>query len=114
MLPVSLRPPKDQRVNPRSLRSLGIPETPDRKAGSWTGGEREDDWIAAAHVPEPSIAGNERRTPPVAAVTDIDEAATVAAAAAARKGRKPKVIRTVACEDNIKGGPQGVGLRSTK
>ncbi len=35
VLPVGLRPPKFQSVNPPSLRSIGIPKTPDREAVSW-------------------------------------------------------------------------------
>ena len=55
-----------------------------------------DAWIVAAQVPVPSTAATGRRTPPVAVVPGIVEGAIVVAAAAARKGRKPKVVRAVA------------------
>ena len=93
VLPVGLRPPKFQSVNPPSLRSIGIPKTPDREAESWSAEVPGDDWIVAAQVPVPSTAATGRRTPPVAVVPGIVEGAIVVAAAAARKGRKPKVVR---------------------
>ena len=86
---------KFQSVNPPSLRSVGIPETPDRAAVLWIAAVPEDAWIEDDQVPGPSKAATGRRTPPVAAVPGIVEAAIVVAAAA-RKGRKPKVVRAVA------------------
>ncbi len=95
VLPVGRRPPKFQSVNPPSLRSIGIPETPDREAEAWIEVAPEDGWIAVAQVPEPSKAATGRRTPPAAVDPGIVEVA-IAAAVAARKGRKPKVVRAIA------------------
>ena len=47
VLPVGLRPPKFQSVNPPSLRSIGIPKTPDREAESRIAVAPVDDWTAA-------------------------------------------------------------------
>ena len=85
-----------QSFNPPSLRSIGIPKTPDREAETWIEAEPEDDWTEVEQAPEPSIAATGRRTPPVAVVPGIGEDATVEVAGAARKGRKPEVIRAVA------------------
>ena len=95
VLPVGLRPPKFQSVNPPSLRSIGIPETPDREAVTWIVVVPDDVWIVVVQVPGPSTAANRGRTPPAAAVPGKVEAA-IAEAVAARKGRKPKVVRAVA------------------
>ena len=55
-----------------------------------------DVWIEDVQVPVPSIAATRGRTPPEADVAGTAEEAIVVVAAAARKGRKPKVVRTVA------------------
>ena len=55
VLPVGLRPPKFQSVNPPSLRSIGIPKTPDREADSVDCGTLDDAWIARDQVPGPSM-----------------------------------------------------------
>ena len=95
VLPVGLRPPKFQSVNPPSLRSIGIPETPDREAVAWIESFRRMPGLRVAQVPVPSIAATGRRTPPAAVDPGIVEVA-IAVAVAARKGRKPKVVRAVA------------------
>ena len=77
VLPVGLRPPKFQSVNPPSLRSIGIPETPHREAVAWIVVAPVDAWIVVAQVPVPSIAATGRRTPPVAEDPGIAEVATL-------------------------------------
>ncbi len=77
VLPVGLRPPKFQSVNPPSLRSIGIPETPDREAASRIVVAPVDGWIVDVQVPAPSIAATGRRTPPEAVVPGIVEVAIV-------------------------------------
>ena len=54
------------------------------------------DWIVVVQGPVPSIFARLRRTPPAAVVPGTVEVAIVEAADAARKGRKPEVIRAVA------------------
>ena len=55
VLPVGLRPPKFQSVNPPSLRSIGIPKTPDREAESWIAVAPDDDWTAVGQVPDQAL-----------------------------------------------------------
>ena len=74
----------------------GIPETPHGESVAWIEVVPEDAWIVVAQVPVPSIAATRGRTPPVAEVAGSEEVANVEAAVAARKGRKPKVVRAVA------------------
>ena len=75
---------------------VGIPKTPNRESISGIVVVPEDDWTEVEQVPGPSTAATGRRTPPVAVVAGIVEVAIVVAAVAARKGRKPKVVRAVA------------------
>ena len=79
VLPVGLRPPKFQRVNPPSLRSIGIPETPDREAVPWIGVVPVDVWKVEAQGPVPSMAATGRRTPPEAVVSGSVEVAIAVA-----------------------------------
>ena len=79
-----------------SLRSLGIPETTHGESGSWTDVVPDDVWIGVDQGPVPSIAVIRGRTPPAAVVAGIDEVAIEVEAVAARKGRKPKIVSTVA------------------
>ena len=66
VLPVGLRPPKFQSVNPPSLRSIGIPETTHGESVARIVVAPVDVWIVEEQAPEPSIAAIRGRTPPEA------------------------------------------------
>ena len=84
-----------QSVNPPSLRSFGILETPHRKPENSIVADLAEVWIEVVHASAIAAAAGWRRTPPAAADTGVYEVA-IHQAGAARKRRKPKVIRAVA------------------
>ena len=95
VLPVGLRPPKFQSVNPPSLRSIGIPETPDREAVSRIVSAPADVWIVRTSTGTKHCR-HWAKNSTSSRCTRHRRSSHRCSAVAARKGRKPKVVRAVA------------------
>ena len=74
---------------------LGVLEAADGESRYWIAVVMVDVWFVVFQAAEPRPVANERRNPPEAVAPGKGKAAFPDQAVAARKGRKPKVVRAV-------------------